>query len=380
MPGGRSGNLIPRRSTTLAGFTTLGLFWGAWASVLPSVQDATRLSKGGLGIALLFVSVGSVPAMFFVAGPLVARFGARAAAYGAAAFAAATTLPGLAGSFPTLVLALGAAGATSGIFDVAVNANAGRIESVTGRRLMPLAHGLYSVGILVGSVTAGIARGAGAGREPILLAVSLLILLTAFAAAGDAAPVHTEPSRAMRLTRPLIVIGLLGMAAFVVEGGTESWSALFLARVHDASPSVSGLGPGVFGASMAAGRFFGQAAGRVGDRALLVAGAVVGTVGCLLAALSPSAPVALVGLAIGGAGVSLNAPIIFGLAGRRPDAATAVATVTTIGYLGLLIGPPLVGLVAQVSSLRISFVVLGAIAAGVAIAAPRVVVPQKAPE
>jgi MFS family permease len=371
--------VIPRRSTTLTGFTTLGLFWGAWASVLPSVQDATELSKGALGIALLFVSVGSVPAMFFIAGPVVARFGARAAAYCAAAFAAATALPGLAGSFPTLVLALAAAGATSGIFDVAVNANAGRIEAATGKRLMPLAHGLYSVGILVGAVAAGIARGAGVGREPILLAVAALILLNAFASVGDTAPVHTGQTRTMRLTRPLIVIGLLGTATFVVEGGTESWSALFLARVHDASPAVSGLGPGVFGASMAAGRFFGQAAGRVGDRVLLVGGAVVGTIGCLLAALSLDAPIALVGLAIGGAGVSLNAPIIFGIAGRRPDAATAVATVTTIGYLGLLAGPPLVGLVAQVSSLRVSFLVLAGIAAAVAVVAPRVVRAQKAP-
>jgi predicted MFS family arabinose efflux permease len=69
--------------------------------------------------------------------------------------------------------------------------------------------------------------------------------------------------------------------------------------------------------------------------------------------------------------VSLNAPIIFGLAGRRPDAATAVATVTTIGYLGILTGAPLVGLVAQVSSLRVSFIVLAAIAAAVAAAAMR---------
>ena len=102
----------------------------------------------------------------------------------------ATTLPGLTSSFPTLVLALGAAGATSGILDVAVNANAGRIERVTGRRLMPLAHGLYSVGILSGAVVAGIARGAGAGREPILLGVSVCLALTAVAAAGDTAPLR----------------------------------------------------------------------------------------------------------------------------------------------------------------------------------------------
>lgn len=347
--------------------------------MLPSVQDATQLSKGALGVALLFVSVGSVPAMFFIAGPLVARLGARAVAYSAAAFAAATTLPGLTESFPTLVLALAAAGATSGILDVAVNANAGRIEGVTGRRLMPLAHGLYSVGILTGAVVAGVARGAGIGREPILLGVSVCLAATAVAAAGDCAPVETTSSGGMRLTRPLVVIGLLGTAAFIVEGGSESWSALFLTRVHHASPSISGLGPGVFGAAMAAGRFFGQAAGRVGDRALLFGGAVVGTVGCLLAAVSPNAEIALAGFAIGGMGVSLNAPVIFGIAGRRPDAATAVATVTTIGYLGILTGAPLVGLVAQVSSLRVSFVVLAAIAGAVALAATRVVGAQNAP-
>src|SRR4029078_208752 len=147
----------------------------------------------------------------------------------------------------------------------------------------------------------------GAAAAPSLRAVSACLVLTAVAAAGDTAPVETTSSRGMRLTRPLIVIGLLGTATFVVEGGDESWGALFLARVHHASPSVSGLGPGVFGASMAAGRFFGQAAGRVGERALLVRRAVVGAVGCTLAALSPNAPVALTGLAIGGAGVSLNA-------------------------------------------------------------------------
>src|SRR5207248_1095536 len=163
-----------------------------------------------------------------------------------------------------LVVTLAAAGVGSGILDVAINANAGRIESATGRRLMPLAHGLYSVGVLTGAVAAGLARGAGVGREPILLAVSVCVALTALAAATG-----------------------------------------------------------------------------------------------------------LIGFAIAGAGVSLNAPIVFGLAGRRPDAANAVATVTTLGYLGLLVGPPLVGLVAQATSLRVSLFVLAVIAAAVAVAAQK---------
>jgi MFS family permease len=351
----------------------LGLFWGAWASVLPSVQEATGISKGALGVAMLFVSFGSVPTMFLVAAPAAARFGARAAALGAAAFAVATTLPGLATSFPVLIATLAATGAASGLLDVSINANAGRIESATGATLMPVAHGLYSVGILAGAVGAGLARGAGVGREPILLVVSACIAAAAVAAASDGAPVHAEPTRGARIAHGLVLVGLLGAAGFVVEGGIEGWSALFLERQLHAHASVSGLGPGVFGASMAAGRFFGQAARRVDHRLLLSASAAVGAAGCTVAALAPSSTVGLVGFALGGAGVSLNAPIVFGLAGRRGDAATAVATVTTIGYLGLLVGPPLVGLVAQASSLRVSFLVLAAVAAGVALAA------QKAP-
>jgi MFS family permease len=370
---------MPRRGPTLAGFAVLGLFWGAWASVLPDVQRATGASKAGLGAALLFVTVGSLPAMLLVAGPAVDRFGARAVATACAAFAAATALPGLATSVVVLALTLVAAGAGSGALDVGINANVARIESATGSRLMPLAHGLYSVGILSGAVGAGLARGAGAGREAILLAVAVLIALAAPALAGPADERRSPPRAAgperprLRLTleRTLVVLGLAGAAAFVVEGGMESWSALFLERQLHAHPDVSGLGPGVFGGAMALGRFFGQAT-RIPDRTLLAGGALLACCGCLLAAVAPSPAVALVGFAVGGAGISLNAPIVFGLAGRgRRGAASAVATVTTIGYVGLLVGPPLVGGVGQLLSLRASFVVLAAVAAAVAAAATR---------
>jgi MFS family permease len=361
---------LPRTGPTLAGFLALGLFWGAWAAVLPSVQHATGTSKGALGVAMLFVSACSIPAMFLVAPRAIDRFGARAVAIGCSVFAVAATLPGLATSLPALVLALSACGVGTGLVDVSINANVGRIETATGRRLQPLAHGTYSVGVLVGAVGAGLARSAGVGREPILLAVSVCIALVAITVSGDRAPVHAEPS-GVRLARGLVLIGAVGAVAFVVEGGIESWSALFLERQLHAHPAVSGLGPGIFGGSMALGRFFGQAAGRFSDRTLLGGGAVLACIGCAIAAAAPNAPVGLVGFALGGAGISLNAPIVFGFAGRRPNAGSAVATVTAIGYLGLLVGPPLVGGIAQVTSLRVSFAVLAAIAAAVAAAATR---------
>ena len=361
----------------MLGFVALGIFWGAWAAVLPSVQEATGVSKGALGLALLFVTVGAIPAMLFVGGPTVERYGPRAVAVTCAAFAAATTLPGLATSLPMLMLALAATGAASGALDVGINANAARIEADSGKRLMPLAHGLYSVGILVGAVAAGIARSQGAGRESILLAVTVAIVLTALLLAGDRAPAQpTEHGGGLRIERFLLLIGIVGAAAFIVEGGIESWSALFLERQLHAEPAVSGLGPGVFGGSMAVGRFFGQAT-RLGDRALLVGGAALAAVGCVVAATAPTAAVALVGFALAGAGISLNAPIVFGAGGRR--GASAVATVTTIGYVGLLIGPPLVGGVAQATSLRASLVVLAVIAAAVTAAATRLRIDYREP-
>ena len=278
----------PRRAPTLLGFVALGLFWGAWASVLPSVQEATGASKGALGLALLFVTLGAIPAMLFIGGPTVERFGPRAVAVTCAAFAAVSTLPGLANSLPTLMLALAATGAASGALDVGINANAARIETDTGARLMPLAHGIYSVGILVGAVAAGIARSQGASRESILLAVTIAIAVTAVLLATDRAPAQSTGARGgVRIEQALLLIGLVGLAAFIVEGGIESWSAIFLERQLHAEPAVSGLGPGVFGGSMAFGRFFGQAV-RLGDRALLAGGAGLAAVGCLVAATAPS--------------------------------------------------------------------------------------------
>jgi MFS family permease len=367
----------PRRAATLAGFVALGAFWGAWAALLPDVQRAVDASKGALGLALLFVAVGSLPAMLLVAGPLFRRFGGRAVAWTCAAFAVAALLPGLATTVPALAAALALVGATSGVLDVGINAQAANIERETGRRLMPLAHGLYSTGVLAGAIGAGLARGAGAGRESILAVVAVLIAATALTLLQSPGSIGTPEAGARRqrrfsLGRALLAIGLVGAAAFVVEGGVESWSAIFLARQFDATPELSALGPAVFGASMAVGRFLGQAAERVSDRALLAGGTLAAAGGCVVVAASGGAPLALAGFALAGAGISLNAPVVFGAAGRRRvDPAGSVATVTTLGYVGLFIGPPLVGGLAQATNLRSAFVLLGLIAVVVAAAATR---------
>jgi MFS family permease len=166
------------------------------------------------------------------------------------------------------------------------------------------------------------------------------------------------------------VLGGLCAVAFVVEGGIESWSALYLEEELGASPAASGLGPGSFAAAMAAGRLLGQGVGsRVGDRLLVAGGASIAGLGLLLAAGADTAPVALAGFAIGGAGISLAAPVFFGAPSYLASPAErggAVATVTTMSYLGFLAGPALMGAVGATSGLRAIWLVLAGIAVALA--------------
>jgi len=344
----------------IAGFGALGLFWGAWAALLPSVQRATGASKSELGVALLFVAVGSIPSTL-LAGWLIDHFGTVVVPVSICVFGSAVALPGLARSVPVLALTLVAAGASSGAMDVAVNARVAALEVETGKRRMHLAHAVYSAGVVAGAVAAGLARQAGAGREPILLAIGGAIVVIGLANRGGG-PRGSPGEAQLRLTRALVVLGVVALVAFVVEGGLESWSALFLERDLAASPAVSALGPGLFALTMALGRGTGQlVSGALGERRLLGAGALAAAAGAGLAAASHSTAPALAGFALAGAGISVAAPILFGAAGRGlpgTQQGSAVGTVTTIGYAGFLIGPALMGAVSGAAGLRAGLVML----------------------
>jgi predicted MFS family arabinose efflux permease len=361
----------------LAAFAALGAFWGGWAALVPSVQQAVGASKGELGAALLCVGVGSLPAMLLT-GAAVDRYGPRVLAVALAAFGGAAVLPALASSVRALAGGLLLVGAASGAVDVAMNAEIAAIEAESGRRLMHFAHALFSVGVIVGAVATGIARQAGSGGLGVLSGLGAALL--AVAIATRSAPRRVALPRVRRRLRPaLVVLGAACAASFVVEGGIENWSALFLERQLDAAPVVSALGPGCFAAAMVAGRLSGhRLAGRLGDALLLAAGGACAAAGLVLASRAPSAFPALLGFAIAGTGASVAAPTLFGAAGRAAGEAergSAVATVTTVAYLGFLAGPPLVGATAQALGLRTAFLVLAGAAALVAASAPRLPLP-----
>ncbi|MBW3593639.1 MAG: MFS transporter [Actinobacteria bacterium] len=356
----------------LVAYAGFGVFWGAWGVVLPDVKEQVGASVSELGIALFFISLAALPAMLLT-GRLTDRIGARAVAPLLLLFAATVTLPGLTHSVTTLALALAALGLASGSLDVAINVAASTVEANGGRRVMQLAHALFSAGFLVAAVSVGLAREAGARPEQVLLVAAAVVAAAAVFNRGH--PRASAPRRGRRLvfSGRLVTLGLLCAVAFVVESGIESWSALFLEEDLGAPPSISGLGPGLFAVAMVTGRLAGHALElRLGDRALFAGGAMTAALGLGLAASAPTIPLALAGFLVGGAGISVAAPTLIGAAGRGAGDAergSAVASVTTLSYLGFLGGPPLIGAVSGAYDLRVGFALLAAIAAALALTA-----------
>jgi MFS family permease len=363
------------RLRALGGSAAFGLFWGAWGAVLPAVKAEAGVTDGQLGLALLMVGLGALVSMRFT-GYLIDRYGGVVLPAAMTLFGLCGMLPAFAGSAVTLGAALLLLGATSGAADVAINAAGSHAESVTRRPVMNLAHGFFSAAVVVASLgTAGL-RAAGAGALPVLgVTFALIALIVALILApGALAPGVREGSpaaspgetRRRRLEPALLIFGGLCALAYVVENAWQSWSAVHLDTSLGATPALASSAPAVFAAAAATGRISANALlRRVRPVHLLVAGGGIAAAGSILAAVAGSPWLALVGIGTAGLGTSVYAPTIIGMTGAwaGPDRrAGAISTVTTIAYLGFLVGPPAVGAASSVWSLPVALGGVGVLA------------------
>lgn len=386
-PAGRRGRPAPYAWRPLSCFGFFGLFWGTWGALLPAVREQTGATEAQLGLALLVLAAAALPAMLS-GGWVIDRLGDRALGPMAAAFGVAVALPGAAHSVVALGASLAVVGAASGALDVTMNSAVAEEEERGGRRLMHGAHALFSVGVVLGSVSTGLARASGAGPPHLLAAAGGLTMILGLwlhltRRRSEQGSVVSRPPRGagrlVLLSVPLLALGGLCALAYLVENALQSWSALHLEDSLRVGPAVGGLGPAFFAGAAAAGRLSAQRiAALTSDRILLVAAAGFGAGGTAVTAFAPSVPVALGGVLVAGAGISVAAPTLFSLAGRMAgpgERGRAMASVTTVAYLGFLVGPPLVGALAGAFDLRLA---LGAVAAvSVLLAALSLAVPRR---
>jgi len=359
-------------------FLISGLGMGAWAPLVPYARERAQIHEGQLGVLLLCLGLGSMT-MMPVAAWLAARIGCRRTML-LACSVVAVSLVFLASlsSFGLLMAFLVLFGAGIGSADVTMNLQGVMVERALGRSLMPGFHGLFSLGSILSA--AGISAALWLGASPLQAILCLLLaalcLLLGFQrhmlASGEGAggPILVRPSG------PVLLLGALCFIAFLVEGSMLDWSAVFLAQVRHVELSQAGLGYALFSVTMALGRLNGERVlRRLGERRLLLAGAFLAMAGMLLAVCLEHRGFALAGFVLVGAGIANMVPVFCSLAGRqtRMPAGQAIASITSIGYLGVLMGPAMVGFIAQASSLGTAFLCVASLLLPIAACAPRIV-------
>ena len=370
------------RVRVLVCFAAFGAFWGAWGAGLPAIQRSAGASDAELGLALLLVGLGALLSMR-ATGALFDRSARPVTAITVAIFGITNFLPAIARSPLGLCAALFLLGAASGAMDVAINAEAVQEEESAGP-LLNLAHAAFSAAVVAFSLFTGLLRAAGAGPELILGIAGVAQLAVAWQLRRGAPrprPVAPPPRRKLRPAPWLLLLGALCAVAYWIENAWQSWSAVHLERTLEATAAVSALGPAAFAAAAVAGRLAGQRlAQRLSDRVLIAAGGAIAAAGTALAATAPSIPVGLLGIVIAGAGCSVCAPTIISLAGaasRPEERGAAISTVTTIAYLGFLVGPAAVGGLAGLTSLRTALTAVAGLAVLLALAAALAPLPRR---
>jgi fucose permease len=254
---------------------------------------------------------------------------------------------------------------------------------------MPRYHACWSVGGIAGAGLGALAAHLGVGLAPHFAAVAVacvvLVGLALRSFAEDRAPspapevvpaaVHSpRPSRARLLSGRLLLVGVMTLCATTIEGAAADWLALFLTDERGASASLAAAGYAVFAVAMAGGRFSGTVvAERLGRDGAVRVGGLVSLAGVLLTVAGPGLASAYLGAALWALGVCLVFPAAVSAGGEAPERPQdAIAAVTTIGYGGFLLGPPLIGVLAEQVGLGRALLVLLVLAAGIAVLAPAV--------
>ncbi len=381
---------------TYAAFIGSGVAFASWASRIPQVRDRLQLGPAELGLVLLCLAAGSVIALP-LAGPLVHRVGSRRAVQAMATLnglALVTVALGYRSGLAPVVVGLFLFGFAQGAWDVAMNVQGAIVERRLGRAIMPRFHAGFSVGTVAGAlIGAGLVR-LGVSVSAHLLVIGLTVVLVVpwsvrgFVPDTEPAEPGAEPGesgsrktlRAWREPRTLL-IGLFVLAFAFAEGTGNDWSAVALIDGYRAAPSGGTLGFATFLAAMTLGRWFGpRALDRYGRVVVVRAMALLCLVGLLLFVFGPlvggqvavgqALPLAFVGAALWGFGLSLGFPV--GMSAAADEAAMAparVSVVASIGYVAFLGGPPLIGFLgAHVGVLRALTVVAVLLALATAVA------------
>lgn len=365
------------RWASRAQFFASGFIFATWGVHIPTVKTHYGVTEAELGLAMLAAGMGALLGLT-QASRWIGRYGARTTAGPCGAIyalllAGLLVMPG----YAALLGLLAAFGIVTSVFDVAINTEAAELELRNGRPLMSGMHGMFSLGGMAGAVTGSAALAAGMAPQSHLMlvasAMAVMVVLAAQWMLPREATAFAANNEGFRLPRgALVILGVLAALGLIAEGAIYDWSVLYLKQELGSPQQQAALAYASFSAAMAATRFCGDAMrARFAPAVLLRGSALLAAASMTLVLLTDAPWLALVGFAGVGAGFANVVPILFAASARVPgiEPARGIAAVSAAAYLGFMAGPPVIGFLAEVSSLTAALYVVVAFAVGLAASA-----------
>ena len=361
-------------------FFLLGLCFASWASRIPSIQQRMGISEAALGGVLLAIPLGQLLSLP-LAGWLVAREGSRKVVlWGVGFYATALLGLGWANDLWQLLPCLVLFGVGGNLTNISVNTQAVGVERLYRHKpIMASFHGLWSlagfVAAAIGSFMIG--HAVPPGVHFVFIAAFILAGLAVSAGSIVREDSGVDPNQPIfvKPDKELLGLGAIAFCALICEGAMFDWSGVYFKKVIRADKDWVGAGYTAFMSTMALGRFGADwLAHRLGPKRVIQLSGLLTAIGLSIAVALPTLPMALLGFLLVGFGTSAVVPLVYSAAGRSThmSAGMALAAVSTIGFFGFLLGPPVIGFVAGATSLRVSFALIAMMGLAVSAVASRV--------
>ncbi|MFV0447825.1 MAG: MFS transporter [Vibrio sp.] len=355
------------RIATRSMFFGAGFITAAWAAIIPFVKTNVQISDGVMGLLLLCLGIGALVGMP-AAGFYTSKYGCkRVLLISVVGFSLLFPTLLFANSIVTLSMLLICFGMCLGITDCTMNIQAVIVEKEANKPLMSGFHGFYSLGGMTGAIvlTSILSAGFAVSLACLLTSLFVLLLLTVNKP-GLRSDTSQEQGPYFAIPKgSVFFIGVVCFVFFLSEGTVLDWSGIFLSEYRDIPATSAGMGVACFSVAMTIGRLLGdKAVSKIGAKRMIVLGSSVAIIGFLVSLSFNHWQSALVGYALIGIGCSNIVPIMFSATGKQtamPES-LAVTAVSTVGYVGVLAGPALIGFGAEIYGLiNALYVVVGLI-------------------
>jgi MFS family permease len=339
-----------------------GFVHANYFSRLPRIQDQFTIDNGTIGLVLLAASFGALIAMPFTGWMIVRNGSRKIGLFSSYFYCASVPFIPFAPNLPWLIAIFFFIGIATGMMDVSINAQAVMIEQKWRKPIMTSFHALFSIGMMLGALTGAMFTRFDTSLGTHLVIIGILCLVVVFISRyyliADAPDEGKAEGPAFRLPNASMVgIGIIAFCCMLGEGAMADWSTNYMENIALSSKAMAPIGLSGFALAMTIGRVFGDSARvKFGDRTLMVACGLIATAGLTLSIVMLNPLAVILGFFIVGIGLSVIVPIAYSVAGSAKGLPPGVglAMVTTVGYAGFLFGPPIIGFLADLFTLRLA--------------------------